>query len=579
MLMKSKSKDFISPFSPLSADIHVNQIGYLPKDIKCAIITHGGREFHLNRCDTDETVYTGTVFCKTNERDADSQDVCCYADFSDYHEPGNYYIESDGRKSVPFTIGQDVYSDVQRALLRGLFYNRCGCDLDEAHAGKYHHPACHCKPKTYCLRKSVETDESGTKILSMEHAEYLDVSGGWHEAGDFSKNIISGAIAAMFLMYGAEMFPDSFTDSSNIPESGNGTPDALNECRWELEFAMRLQRESGGFSHIVFPWVHPGVSLPDQDPSTYYVWQESVESTGDGVMLLAHAARTYRQYDPAFADRCLDSAKRGWEWLEKHPEGYPFGAVNTMPLGYGLIIGSRTETSNDKRFAAACEMYATTGEEKYMQVIRNLAFDQKEFSGFRKGVFTGFGVIAYLLYTPEEKQDKIITEILRSSFLWECKAAFDSYLKNGYNLSHTGSFGWASNYGITVNACKMIFAQMIDPSLDYHEAISGTFSYLLGTNAVDKCFVSGFGTHSFLHPHHRQSTYYGEAMPGYLAGGCVNYELILPRSKQISQYLKPDVPPLKSFADEEPFFMMTEIEVDWNTCPIFVCVYLRNKCR
>jgi len=45
------------------------------------------------------------------------------------------------------------------------------------------------------------------------------------------------------------MFPSQFVDGQfNIPESGNGVPDILDEARWELEWMLKMQdKESGGF--------------------------------------------------------------------------------------------------------------------------------------------------------------------------------------------------------------------------------------------------------------------------------------------------------------------------------------------
>jgi len=51
------------------------------------------------------------------------------------------------------------------------------------------------------------------------------------------------------LFWAYEMFPSQFVDGQfNIPESGNGVPDILDEARWELEWMLKMQdKESGGF--------------------------------------------------------------------------------------------------------------------------------------------------------------------------------------------------------------------------------------------------------------------------------------------------------------------------------------------
>ncbi len=43
--------------------------------------------------------------------------------------------------------------------------------------------------------------------------------------------------------------------------------------------------------------------------------------------------------------------------------------------------------------------------------------------------------------------------------------------------------------------------------------------YLLGNNAMGECFVTGYGTVSPEHPHHRPSMAKNQAMKGMLVGG------------------------------------------------------------
>ena len=58
------------------------------------------------------------------------------------------------------------------------------------------------------------------------------------------------------------MFPFVFGDDTNIPESGNGTPDVLDEVKWELDWMLKMQdSESGGFYHLRSTRQLPGKRL------------------------------------------------------------------------------------------------------------------------------------------------------------------------------------------------------------------------------------------------------------------------------------------------------------------------------
>ena len=96
--------------------------------------------------------------------------------------------------------------------------------------------------------------------------------------------------------------------------------------------------------------------------------------------------------------------------------------------------------------------------------------------------------------------------------------------------------------------------------------------YALGMNALDTCFVTGFGEKSVLRPHHRPSGADGvEApVPGLISGG-PNKRFPYPATKE---KLGEDTPPAKYFLDEMPSADTNEIAMYWNSPAIFVGAYL-----
>src|SRR6185369_10176576 len=66
-------------------------------------------------------------------------------------------------------------------------------------------------------------------------------SGGWHDAGDYGRYVVNSGITTGTLLWTWEMFGTRVRDVRlNIPESGNGTPDLLNEIRWNLEWMFTM---------------------------------------------------------------------------------------------------------------------------------------------------------------------------------------------------------------------------------------------------------------------------------------------------------------------------------------------------
>ena len=89
--------------------------------------------------------------------------------------------------------------------------------------------------------------------------------------------------------------------------------------------------------------------------------------------------------------------------------------------------------------------------------------------------------------------------------------------------------------------------------------------YALGMNALDKCFVTGFGTNRVLHPHHRPSQSVGTPMPGMLVGG-PDSNLEDPYAKGVLSGLAPAL----CYADNDQSYSCNEITIYWNSPLIYM---------
>ena len=68
----------------------------------------------------------------------------------------------------------------------------------------------------------------------------------------------------------------------------------------------------------------------------------------------------FAEYDPAFAKKCLDAAKKSYAFLVAHP--------NAQPANHrGFSTGGYDSNDADDRLWAAAEMWETTGEEVYLK--------------------------------------------------------------------------------------------------------------------------------------------------------------------------------------------------------------------
>lgn len=169
--------------------------------------------------------------------------------------PGKYYIEAPLLgDSYSFQIADNLYDDVLKEAVKQYYYNRCGITLTEEFAGSRAHNACH----------------TGYALLREDMSVSMDVSGGWHQDENGSKDVVRAAenISVMLLAY--ELFGDAFSDDMELPESRNGIPDLLDEIRYETDWLLKcrmrkperymrrlpcLHRHRA--SHRPFMWSHP----------------------------------------------------------------------------------------------------------------------------------------------------------------------------------------------------------------------------------------------------------------------------------------------------------------------------------
>lgn len=569
-----QTKEVYSPRNTKADNVHINQVGYYTSGTKRAIVIGGGKDFQLVRLNEDgsgRVVYYGRVENTGKMVDLLSGERCYYADFTEYTEPGTYYIhinpsESDGGVvSYTFEIADDVFSDLNAALLKMLYYHRCGSALESEHAGIYSHAECHTGNTTYQSRLSKDS----TPV-------YIDVSGGWHEAGDYSKTVASGGAALGCILMAYEYFPSAFGDDSGIPESANSIPDVLDEARYEIDWLMKMQGEDGGVCITAFPWDHALMTMmPHHDSSNiYYVYPPDVRSTAVAVAVFEKMARLISELDPTYASLCHNAAMRGWAYIEANLANEA-AAYDSYPLRSGNVNMSG-KTSEAARFWAAVESYLYTGEKKY----DDMAYELRSFAGseYFKWSFGGFGTAAYALsscdFAKNEKLYAYTCDILKKAG----RKVYDSYLGGGYEIP-LGEVTMNTNFYICANAFNLIAAQMLDPEKSYDAAIEGAMNYLLGSNPLDISYITGFGTNYVQNIHHRQSFADGirTPIPGIMVFGCGLYDWVDDRSEGLDQFYNSSTPGLYCYADYVDYFRLTEVEIDSNALAVLVAAYLEDK--
>lgn len=354
-------------------NIHIDQFGYRLNDQKIAVISDPqigynsgetfmpGSSYQVRK--TDGTpVFTGNIVLWNNgSTDPSSGDKCWHFDFSTVVTAGDYYIfDADNNvKSYSFKITDNVYQDVLNQALRAFYYQRCGTSKSAPFAQAPW-------TDTECHLGNLQ-DNVSRSILDKDNATTeKDLSGGWHDAGDYNKyvNYTLGPVHDLLAAY--EEQPTIWGDNLNIPESGNNIPDILDEIKWELDWLLKMQLSDGSVLMKVSVDEYQQASPPSSDGAARYYGPAQSSATRTACSIYAHAAIVYQSVGmTAFANTLKTKAELAWTWLQNNP-------VISVYDNAGFS-SSNPEVSEYEQsatlFAAAVYLFESTGAANYKAYI------------------------------------------------------------------------------------------------------------------------------------------------------------------------------------------------------------------
>ncbi len=521
------SKVDYSSTRPYEPPILTNQVGYRTDSTKTAVIRNasGASTFSVVNADTKQVVYTGTLSDSVNNSSAGETNQT--GDFSSVTTPGKYYIACDGLDhSYPFEISDTVYDKMLDESVKMLYLQRCGCAVE---GGAFSHPACHTSMATIY----------GTN-------QQIDVSGGWHDAGDYGRYIVPAAKAVADLLYAYLEDPSLYGDNYGIPESGNGKSDLLDEVKYELDWMFKMQASDGGVYHKVSCASFPGYVMPDKETQPLIVTPVSTTATADFAASMALAAEVYKDYDASYAAKCLAAAEKAWSYLQQNPN---FIFENPD----GIVTGEYGDLSDrDERYWAAAQLYRTTGNTAYLDA---LGYPE---DGLDWSTVGDYGNIA-LVTMPGIDTNSSAYQTAKRLIVNQA----DKFVKTSGGTAYGAAiskFNWGSNMTIANSGVILGLAAKLTGESSYAEAAEKQLDYLLGVNPLGTCFMTGYGTVSPLFPHHRPSMAANASMPGMLVGG-VNSNL---EDSAAKAYLK-GVAPAKCYVDNSESYSTNEITIYWNS--------------
>ena len=522
--------------SLVSRAIKVNQAGYQSESgKKFAYLGAFGyelgpvpfdqaREFRVIDTRTGDVVLTGPVrlvekdphFAPKGDDPPETPRPSMYGedvyemDLSALKADGTFFITIPGvGRSWPFRHGPHAYGEAFYTAARGFYHQRAATALEQPHTA-WTRPKSTMHDKIYEARYLAFPQQTGgPKELpifdavggTMDLTRFTEgVVGGWYDAADWDRNQ-THYVAVFDMMRAYEAAPQNFTDGQlNLPESGDGTPDLLNEVAWGLECWRRSQNEKGGVSGFIETNTHPGY---DEEKHPYAFSMRTRWSSLIYAAAAAQYARLVKPFNPEQSELYAQSAKRAWDF-GIHPEN-SLGKITLearTKRGEGDPYTREWEETDaivaPYRVHAALQLNRLTGDPAYLENIGELAaqglgpfqwsFSHKDFSAW---------IYADLALDPDKRLPADVVEKWRKRYI----ESADSLLAEMESMPYRQTWPRSKDYWAAWGAStvtnfnrNLFIAWKLTGDPKYRDAIALNTDFMLGANPLGMSWTTGIGS-------------------------------------------------------------------------------------
>lgn len=489
----------IFPFKLLTSQeiyIRINNIGYFPRDGKIALILSNKKltnEIGLYEENTEEKVFSAKP--EPAKGDAWGPFKFYYVfDFGKVQQPGNYRIKTESSRSVLFRIDWNVYGNYQEELLSFMRQQRCGYN-------PYFDVVCH-------------PGDGRIFYAPVPDSTFYDFSGGWHDAGDQLKYLITASNATARMLMAYELAPDRFKDK--VDELGhplpNGIPDVLDEAKWGLEWILKLHPRPDWLVHqVADDRDHQGFKYPDRD-DVDYGWGENTyrpayfangkpqglgkwKSRATGIAnlagrcaaALALGSRIWNEegLEEDFSLKCRKAAVELYE-LGLENEGYQQGNSYGAPYRY-----HEDSWTDDMEWGAA-ELFKLTRKKNYLEdAIRYAKMSRED------GWMARDSMMHYQLYPFMNMGHFSLYELVQDPIKAELAVYFKTNIEKVLQRATTNTyqigvpFLWCSN-NLMVNFITQVkLYERMTGDMQYHDRTTLHRDWLFGYNPWGTSMFTG----------------------------------------------------------------------------------------
>ncbi|MFN7054937.1 glycoside hydrolase family 9 protein [Hyphomonas sp.] len=514
-------------------------------------------------------------------------------------EADGLVLEACGGASRPFRVKSGLYAELSEDALRYFYHNRIGIPIEE----RFVQGPEWARPES--LNPVIASCFSGTDTLgnSWPGCDYsLDVTGSWFDAGDFGVYAVNMGITIWTLQSAYERLAvkglveeAGWADGRmQLPETGNGVSELLDEARWGMESLLRLQVPEGGQTVVARGLltgsgqpailtriaagglVHHKLAGRNWPPLPIWPWDDAQErylyppSTSATLALAAtgaQCARLWAGLDDAFAGRCFDAARRAYDAAKRHPEIY---ASNNFD-GSGGYGDNRLQ---DEFAWAAAELFITSGDPAYLSDLAATPAFAAPKDSFGWADVDLLPALSLAVQADDRHRDT--SARARRTVVNAADSVLNIRDREGFRtLLAPGDYHWGSNSMLINRGLILAAAYDLTGEARYREGAVDAMDYILGRNILDQSYVSGYGARPMRAPHHRIwagaiDPAFPLPPPGALSGGPNNRNM----SDPVAQEMRGTCAPMACWADDVASYALNEVAINWNAPLAALAIFL-----
>lgn len=324
---------------------------------------------------------------------------------------------------------------------------------------------------------------------------HLDLTGGWHDAGDFIKFTLTIAWSAYVLLKGYEIFPKSYQDldSQNYSGTPDGIPDILNEVKIATDYLIKchpddttmIVRVGGSQDHNYWVTSPYQSTLPvSKGGGKRPVYNKAkADICGICAAALALMSNLYRIFNEDYADSCLDCSLSLYHLAENRP-----GTTDDPDDFY------EDSSWKDDMLCAAIELFKITQADSLWE----------DSQYWNSGKTRTWWCPDWSNHWDLARHSLAKAGDQNAIHYW--KKDVDAYINRVSNDTHIAGLAYFADWGSLRSALNAAFSAAllfdITGNTKYRDFTISQVEYAMGENEYNRSFIVGWGKNPPSHPHH-----------------------------------------------------------------------------